>query len=181
VLLHQKAHNHFNFPYFIFHQSFEGAEKRCRKLKMGQVPFSDKLKDASNIVEARTLQLSKCKVSSRLIKHTFQQEKIEYKRDITLTEGLLARNEAIKHKKKAPELRKTFSEQLAQARAEEGNTSAEKELTARTIALKLAQHQARHKQTPWRRSHLRDRTIAERDLQTIRGESRYRTSLHQSQ
>ena len=111
------------------------AESRCRKLKMGQVPFSDKLQAASAIVDARRLQLTKLhggKVSSRFLQRTFQAAGVEYKRDISLQEGIAAKKEAInsyiKVKKKGPELRRTFQENLAQARAEAGNTSAAKEL-----------------------------------------------------
>jgi len=111
------------------------AEKRCRKLRMGKVPFSDKVNAASLKVDARTLQFSKlkgCTISSRLLQRTFQKAKLEYKRDMTVEEGLEAKKQAIKTyiklKKKGPELRRTFMQQLAQARADAGNTSAEKEL-----------------------------------------------------
>jgi hypothetical protein len=102
---------------------------------MGKVPYSAKVKEAATILEARTLQLSAkqgCKITSRLLQRTFNKINIIYNRDTSLLECLANRKRAmntyIELKKKGHEHRLTFMQQLAQARAAEGNTSAEKEL-----------------------------------------------------
>jgi hypothetical protein len=101
---------------------------------MGKVPFSDKVQAASTIVDALSLQLSKLqgrKTSSRLIQRTFQKAKLPYTA-LSIDECKSLRKQAIKRyielKKQGPELRKTFMEQLAEARAVGGNTSAANEL-----------------------------------------------------
>jgi hypothetical protein len=107
------------------------AERRCRKIRMGKVPFSEKVQAASTIVDALSLQLSKLqgrKTSSRLIQ---QKAKLPYTA-LSIDECKSLRKQAIKRyielKKQGPELRKTFMEQLAEARAVDGNTSAANEL-----------------------------------------------------
>jgi hypothetical protein len=111
----------------------KSAEKRCRKLRNGNVPYSTTLQNARNKIEAWSLlhKFKKVlKVSSRKLSRCLK------KADVTISakkENILAIQDELKAatieyyklKKKSTQLRESHLESLASALAANGNTKKE--------------------------------------------------------
>jgi len=114
------------------------AERRCRKLRTGQVAFSPELNESRLKIRAWLLLISKKKqnkVSSRLIKRALKKANISNEmRGLQLEELQEELKEEYKRyykiKSEASQLRLTALESLAEALAEEGKVDKEKTLKA---------------------------------------------------
>ena len=110
------------------------AEKKCRKFKMGGRKWSPVLQAARDTIKLWTMvrrKLKKCKVSVRTIIRLGKRLKITtINADLRTSKQKLdeAYLEYKKVRVKHEELHRTHREQLAQAKAKEGNTKAESEL-----------------------------------------------------
>jgi hypothetical protein len=108
------------------------AESKCRKLRMGQVEFSPTLQLARTRIYAWTLlsrRTSGQKVSSRLIQRVLKRAQLPpSSRGLAATECKDKLKEAhrvyFSTKKSAPELRATYLNSLAIARAQTENSTA---------------------------------------------------------
>jgi hypothetical protein len=116
-------------------QSILRADKACRKLKMGQVPFSPPMVLAWNKIRAWTLvrrKLSGRRVKSRYLRRELKAAAIGDISTISLAESEEKLAAAWKHykqlKKQASSLRANWIEGLAHARAESGHTHIAQEL-----------------------------------------------------
>jgi hypothetical protein len=127
--------NEFNELDNIRLQCIQRANKKCRSLKLGQVPFSPQLVQSWQKLKAWQLLLKKLnggRVNSRFLNRTLKQASI---RDTSLlTKSDVEWNLADcwvtyrRLKKEAPRLRATWLEEVAAARVAEGNTSLAQEL-----------------------------------------------------
>jgi hypothetical protein len=127
--------NEFNELGNIRLQCIQRANKKCRSLKLGQVPFSPQLVQSWQKLKAWQLLLKKLnggRVNSRFLNRTLKQASI---RDTSLlTKSDVEWNLADcwvtyrRLKKEAPRLRATWLEEVAAARVAEGNTSLAQEL-----------------------------------------------------
>jgi hypothetical protein len=129
-------------------QGVRHAERRCRKLRMGQVGFSPEIQQARqtiyvwSLLKKRSLNL---KVSSRLLQRSLKKAKIHHNLrqmgQAFIDEHLHA---AFKHyysiKGSHPQLRQTHLENRAEALAAEGNKDKE-------IILKTLHHHERQRST----------------------------------
>ena len=104
------------------------ADKRCRKLHMGQVPFSDTIKKAGTAINLWKLVIRKklrCNVSSKLIKNLARYLDIKKPMDVPFEECKRRRNEAYKtynkFKKEAKTLRPKMQDKIADAYVADGN------------------------------------------------------------
>jgi hypothetical protein len=112
------------------------AERRCRKLCMGQVDFSPQLRLAKVSIYVWTLLLNRAKggkVSSRLLSHTHRKAGLSpLVRGLDPASCLLnlqsARCNCYSIRASAPVLRKKHLDSLAEALAKDGNLSKEKVL-----------------------------------------------------
>ena len=107
------------------YESMKEAEKKCRKLKMGGVPWSPQLQRARDSILFWTLiqrKQKRCHISTRRILRLKNKLKIE--KELTLSPKEVAGKISaayVKYKKlklKASELRLTFQEALAQVKAD---------------------------------------------------------------
>ena len=103
------------------------SDKRCRKLHMGQVPFSDTTKRAGSVINLWKLVIRKklrCNVSSKLIKNLASQLGIKKPMDVPFDECKQRRNEAYKEynkiKKDAKSHRRKMQDKLADAYVTQG-------------------------------------------------------------
>jgi len=114
------------------------AERRCRKLKTGQVAFSPELNESRQRIRASLLLVSKAKkvkVSSRLLKRSLKKVNIPMEMRSLQLEELQEKLKGeyqnyYKIKRDASQLRLTDLESLAQALAEQENVEKEKTLKA---------------------------------------------------
>jgi hypothetical protein len=128
------------------------AERRCRKLRTGQVAFSPELNACWLKIKAWTLLIScakRNKISSRLLKRTLKKACLPTEMrglPLTVLEEKLKEEHKIYHqiKGEAKQLRMTALESLAEALAAQGNVEKEKTLKAlrereqqRTLARKI--------------------------------------------
>jgi hypothetical protein len=109
------------------------AEKRCRKLRTGNVPYSDTLQTSRNKIQAFSLLLKfkrGLKVSSRLLSRSLKKAGIP---TTTKANSIIVIQDELKveykHyyslKKTSKELRETHLERLASAMATKGNLKKE--------------------------------------------------------
>ena len=107
------------------------AEKKCRKLRMGNVPYNPKFRTAETAIAFWNGLIkikSNRKFSSRLLERKRKQADICTDTTVmTLTQAKTERHQAYKHyyavKQTAAEDRGTWREELAQAQADAGNLS----------------------------------------------------------
>ena len=95
------------------------ADKHCRKLCMGQVPFSDVRQNAGEHIALWKLVIRKkqgCNVSSKLISNLSKKLEVKRPMNLQLKDCYKERNNAYKRykdiKKKAKEHRRTFQDKL---------------------------------------------------------------------
>ena len=106
------------------------AEKRCRNLKMGEVPWSVELSEAGRLIQLWNLVLRKKygrNVSSTYIKRVAKKCKVHNPMQLSIEDCICERNNASKLyrsiKKDAKAHRKQFILKLAEDHAAEGNES----------------------------------------------------------
>lgn len=111
------------------------ADKKCRKLRMGNIPFSPTLLEYWKKILAWRLLIRKLegrKIDSKFLARKLKSADIREHRDVTLSEAKENLETALlnyRHERKnASEYRATWLEELASARAAIGNTSAAQEL-----------------------------------------------------
>lgn len=130
-----EAIRQFNLIDDIRTQSILIADRKCRKLKMGQVPFSPALLNSWKKIKAWRLIIRKCegkKIDSRYLKRTLKAADIGDQSLITISEAKENLQTSLTTyrylKKDAYAARSTWLEEVATARAEEGNISAAQEM-----------------------------------------------------
>jgi hypothetical protein len=111
------------------------ADKKCRKLRMGNIPFSPTLLEYWKKILAWKLLIRKLegrKVDSKLLTRKLKSAGIREFRDVTLSEAKENLETALTNycleRRNASEYRATWIEGLAAARANIGNVSAAQEL-----------------------------------------------------
>jgi hypothetical protein len=128
----------------IRHSCVKQAEKKCRKLRMGQDEFSPAIQSARTEIYAWSLLLRKAegkKISSRLLALVLKKAKLPTSaRGLTpqtCREYLKASQSYFSLRRSAPALRAQHLESLASAWADHGNTTKEKYCAYFNIGSKL--------------------------------------------
>ena len=114
------------------------AERKCRKIKTTQVPFSPRLNTAAKAMQFWNLLSDKMKgkrINSRYLARVKKQARISKLKDnvnfdITIQEAQKARKRYLRLKRSAVLHRKSFLEERAAEAATMGNTSLEKAIKA---------------------------------------------------
>ena len=116
------------------------AEQGCRKMRKGQVPFSPQLKATSAKVDLYKLTIRWKKggrVSSRKMERLSKSCKVNGHKTLPLdaleTRLTSARRMYNITKRKAPEIRSQFLQELAEARAAKNNTKAASEIKSMRV------------------------------------------------
>ena len=117
-------------------QGMMTAERRCRKLKMGGVPWTPELSRIRNTIEVWQLVLKRLKgyqVSARTIlrkknKAGMSQEETNVPTCYAISQIRIYFKKYKEYLRTASEKRQTFQDELAQARAREGSTKVSKEI-----------------------------------------------------